>query len=102
MSKAFECDRCGEYFSPRKMDPVTEQYTVINDIYSQERSDYQTHTRTCTFLSNSGDNILHLCPKCTTDFALFMGRNPFNFKKEYDDDQIRNSDGVRAEDGGMA
>lgn len=71
MSKAFQCDRCGEFFSPSQI-KEKEKFTTIHGYGSQTAYDYRVNQ--CW---DSQIEDVHLCPGCSKDFKYFMsGGNP--------------------------
>lgn len=69
MSNAKKCDRCGGFF-----DPLTEMALMTrikNPVFVDGEAVRQNRISAC-LLKASPDEIVDLCPGCTTDFMIFM------------------------------
>lgn len=65
MSKAYRCNRCGEFFSPLAMLPDELIASIPRIIYKNRK----------TYVNNSFDHgweDIDLCPKCTALFDVWM------------------------------
>ena len=74
MADARKCDRCGICFDHYDQG-FFQMVSFRNPVY-QTSKDLENGTYGRYYLENRPNEMIHLCPKCTGDFTLFMEGNP--------------------------
>lgn len=70
MSKALQCDRCGEYFNPEN---VEGEFMHFNNPDIRTCEDYKAHLSGRYWNEESGrEGVVDLCPHCCQSFFNFM------------------------------
>lgn len=87
MANARQCDRCGLYFNPLRIDHLMCRFR--NPAFISKEDAKQNKVGSYLLQHEPPDAIMDLCPKCAEDFELFMDNTPLAV---YDNSQMCEKD----------